>query len=111
MSNLVGKPENRFSRDEAQIYVSINRRTKLKSDGLSKFILLLHYYTHGKKLGNTSCVTRVNFRLKVSYILKLFKQNYIQSCFNVKLTNIQQSLWLAAAILDTEIKILILGPH
>ena len=29
-------------------------------------------YTHGKKLGNTSCVTRVNIGLTFSYILKLF---------------------------------------
>ena len=29
-------------------------------------------YTHGKKLGNTSCVTRVNFGLKFSYNLNMY---------------------------------------
>ena len=41
MSDLVGNPEDRFSHNEAHIL-----------------------YTHGKKLGNTSFVTRVNFGLK-----------------------------------------------
>ena len=34
--------------------------------------LVLQMYTHGKKLGNTSCVMRVHFRLKFSFILKSF---------------------------------------
>ena len=29
-------------------------------------------YTHGKKLGNTSCVTKVNLGLKFTFILKMF---------------------------------------
>ena len=29
-------------------------------------------YTHGKKLGNTSCVTRVNFGLLFSYNLNMY---------------------------------------
>ena len=33
------------------------------------------YYTHGKKLGNTSCLTRVNFGLRFFYVLIKFKQN------------------------------------
>ena len=32
-------------------------------------------YTHGKKLGNTFSIMRVNFGLNVSYILNMFKQN------------------------------------
>ena len=28
-------------------------------------------YTHGKRLGNTSCVTRVNLGLNVSYTLNM----------------------------------------
>ena len=34
----------------------------------SEFVI----YTHGKKLENTSCVTKVNLGLKFSYILKMF---------------------------------------
>ena len=69
-------------------------------------------------LGNTSCATMVNFGQIFSYILKSFNKVVrcinicsIQSCFEVKMTNIQLLLRLTAAILDTEIQFLILGPH
>ena len=77
-------------------------------------------YRHGKKLGNTFCVTKVNFGLKfprVKYVLfflknvQLIKICSIQTCFDVKMVSGRQLLRLTAVILDTEIIFLIFGPH
>ena len=47
--------------------ILIYTRTILKQTSIHKKI-----YTHGKKLGNTSCVTRVNFGLLFSYNLNMY---------------------------------------
>ena len=36
------------------------------------FFTIKSYYTHGKKLGDTSCVTRVNFGLNVFYNVNMY---------------------------------------
>ena len=36
-------------------------------------------YTHGKLLGNTSCITRLNFGLTFSYILRVYYQNFLNN--------------------------------
>ena len=36
-------------------------------------------YTHGKKLGNTSCITRLNFGLTFPYILKVYERNFLNN--------------------------------
>ena len=43
-------------------------RVTVLSFALDEEVLM---YTHGKKLGNTSCFTRVNLGLNLSYILNM----------------------------------------
>ena len=39
--------------------------------------ILIRLYTHGKQLGNASCITRINFGLTFPYILKVYQRNFL----------------------------------
>ena len=57
---------------------------------------------------------RVHFKLKFASLVKIIIGNMIRSipsCFYVKMIEIQQSIWLTAAILDSENLFLLLRRH
>ena len=61
-------------------------------------------YTHGKKLGNTFCITRLNFGLTFPYLLKVYYQNFLnnQHPFYLKLLQSENDEYQALTVAGSD---------